>query len=215
MTRYGFFDPSGHRDYSNVSVAIYGPTDDETSSGNSVHQNPLPPSLRPTGEGAIVVNVSNDDLNVLAFVTADPLLSDGLKAIDALSGYFGAKFATSSVEVESSIVEETASTKVWQVGDDVNALTSKGNYPSWSTAKSRYWKNIADSAEEGEYSAENSSRMSSGKAPVHPETGTPMELHHINGRNILDPHNINNLQEVWPWEHTDIDPFRYYNGPRP
>ena len=39
--------------------------------------------------------------------------------------------------------------------------------------------------------------MKQGLAPVD-ENGVSKELHHINGRNIPDPHNINNLQEVWP-----------------
>ena len=50
---------------------------------------------------------------------------------------------------------------------------------------------------------------------MHDEIGVPMELHHTNGRGGLDPHNIDNLQELWPWEHADVDPFRYYNRPRP
>lgn len=105
--------------------------------------------------------------------------------------------------------------KSWKVGDPINKLTKKGNYPSWSTVKSRYWKNVANEADEGEYSAQNLARMKKGKAPLHPKLNVPKELHHINGRNIPDPHNINNLQEVWPWEHADIDPFRHYKGPRP
>ena len=42
-----------------------------------------------------------------------------------------------------------------------------------------------------------------------------MELHHIERRGGSDPHNINNLMEVWPWQHDAIDPYRYYNGPTP
>lgn len=57
--------------------------------------------------------------------------------------------------------------------------------------------------------------MKKGKALLHPKLNVPKELHHINGRNIPDPHNINNLQEVQPWKHADIDPFRHYKGPHP
>lgn len=32
---------------------------------------------------------------------------------------------------------------------------------------------------------------------------------------IDNPHNIDNLMSVWPWEHAEIDPYRYYTGPRP
>ena len=42
-----------------------------------------------------------------------------------------------------------------------------------------------------------------------------MELHHINGRNITNPNNIDNLLEVWPWKHAEIDPYRFYTGPVP
>jgi hypothetical protein len=40
-------------------------------------------------------------------------------------------------------------------------------------------------------------------------------LHHINGRDIPDPHNASNLDPVWPWVHDEIDPHRHYTGPRP
>ena len=42
-----------------------------------------------------------------------------------------------------------------------------------------------------------------------------MELHHIMPQREGGTHDPDNLQEVWPWEHDAIDPYRYYNGPRP
>jgi hypothetical protein len=102
----------------------------------------------------------------------------------------------------------------WEVGDPINAPTAHG-YPSWSTAKSRYWKNRAQGAEAGEFSEENLARMMEGSPPLHDELGVAMELHHIAGRDITDPHNINNLQEYWPWEHDENDPYRHYRGPTP
>jgi len=106
--------------------------------------------------------------------------------------------------------------KGWKAGDPINNLTRKGNYPSWSTAKSRYWKNKANSPKSiNKYSPKKIKRMKRGRAPLHDQIGVPKELHHTNGRNIPDPHNINNLQELWPWEHDAIDPFRHYKGPRP
>lgn len=54
-----------------------------------------------------------------------------------------------------------------------------------------------------------------GKAPGHPEVDVPMELHHKNGRNIPNPHAQDNLQQVWPWEHAEIDSYRHYSGPIP
>lgn len=28
-------------------------------------------------------------------------------------------------------------------------------------------------------------------------------------------HNIKNSEELWPWEHDAVDPFRHYRGPKP
>ena len=57
--------------------------------------------------------------------------------------------------------------------------------------------------------------MRKGQAPLHSKYNVPMELHHINGRDIANPNSIENLQEVWPWEHDLIDEFRHYTGPKP
>jgi hypothetical protein len=134
----------------------------------------------------------------------------GLSAVEGLYNY---SLATSIGEGAGKA--GGISSRGWKVGDPINSSTKAGNYPSWSSVKSRYWKNAADAAEDGEYSTSNLARMNQGKAPLHDEIGVPRELHHINGRTGANPHNIENLQEVWPWEHADVDPFRYYNGPRP
>ena len=65
------------------------------------------------------------------------------------------------------------------------------------------------------YSRKNLELMKKGKAPRHNTIDVPKDLHHKNGRNIDNPHNIDNLMSVWPWEHAEIDPYRYYTGPRP
>ena len=104
--------------------------------------------------------------------------------------------------------------KGWKVGDPIDNLTKAGNEPSWSTVKSRYWKNEAHYNPDM-YSRKNLELMKKGKAPRHNTIDVPKELHHINGRNIDNPHNIDNLMSVWPWEHAEIDPYRYYTGPRP
>ena len=57
--------------------------------------------------------------------------------------------------------------------------------------------------------------MKRGLPLLHPEHKVPMELQHLGGRNVQNPHNSGNLTELWPWEHADMDPSRYYNGPRP
>ncbi|WP_170119400.1 DNRLRE domain-containing protein [Tumebacillus permanentifrigoris] len=102
----------------------------------------------------------------------------------------------------------------WKVGDPINAPTKAGNYPSWSTAKSRYWKNEAKFSPE-EYLASDLTRMQKGRAPLHEEVGVPKELHHINGRTGADPHNQANIDALWPWDHAIVDPYRFYNGPLP
>ena len=103
----------------------------------------------------------------------------------------------------------------WQVGGAIDAATRNG-YPSWSTVRSRYWRNAAQTAaSSGKYTADNLARMRAGRPPLHQALQVPMELHHIRGQNIPDPHNPRNLQELWPWQHADIDPQRFYTGPRP
>ena len=105
--------------------------------------------------------------------------------------------------------------KGWKVGNPIDNLTRAGNEPSWNTVKSRYWKNEAYYNAEL-YSQRNLKFMKKGKAPHYSESiDVPKELHHIEGRNIPNPHNETNLLEVWPWEHDDIDPYRFYIGPRP
>ncbi|WP_054950720.1 pre-toxin TG domain-containing protein [Numidum massiliense] len=101
----------------------------------------------------------------------------------------------------------------WKPGDPNDAPTRNGNYPSWETAKKRHWKNR--SLSEDEFSPEDLERIKKGKPPIHPKYKVPKELHHKEGRKIPNPHNSKNLQEVWPWEHAEIDPHRHYKGPRP
>jgi RHS repeat-associated protein len=74
-----------------------------------------------------------------------------------------------------------------------------GQYPSWTTVKKRLFQKHFGSEE----------------TPRHPELDVPLEVHHRNGRAGPRPHREEGLQMVWPWEHADIDPHRYYNGPRP
>ena len=100
----------------------------------------------------------------------------------------------------------------WKVGDPIDAPTRAG-YPSWSTARRRYWMNEAASADPGRTAAANLERMTEGKPPLDPITGAGRELHHINGRHVPNPHHISNLVKLWPWQHARIDPYRRYNGP--
>ncbi|MDH7475762.1 MAG: HNH/ENDO VII family nuclease, partial [Anaerolineae bacterium] len=90
----------------------------------------------------------------------------------------------------------------WQPGDPINAPTRSGDYPSWSTVRRRYWINEALN-NPSSYSEENLARMRRGLAPLD-KTGASMHLHHINGRDIPDPHNWANLMIVSPREHYQI-----------
>ena len=117
--------------------------------------------------------------------------------------------------VEGNGVGNKGTVNRWKPGDPNDALTRGGNYPSWGTAKKRHWKNRANSSSEDEFSPDNLDRMKKGKPPLHDEVGVPQELHHKNGRNVPNPHNSKNLEELWPWEHDAVDPFRHYRGPRP
>ena len=53
--------------------------------------------------------------------------------------------------------------------------------------------------------------MRKGRAPRYPEIDVPKEIHHINGREIENPHNIENLEDLWPWDHDIKDKYRHYN----
>lgn len=86
---------------------------------------------------------------------------------------------------------------------DISYETRTGNYPSWNTVKRRYWKSV------------NGGNVPTAKVKVRDrKTGeiktitVQKELHHIKGRNVDDPHNFDNLKEVWPWEHEAVDEFR-------
>jgi hypothetical protein len=57
--------------------------------------------------------------------------------------------------------------------------------------------------------------MRQGLAPIDPETGAKKELHHKKPRCKGGTNDPDNLQEVWPWEHDAIDPYRHYRGPVP
>jgi len=135
--------------------------------------------------GSITVTVSQGDM---------PTVSSGTTGLVQTSDFFA--------QVEGG---GDASATGWQVGDPVNVYTKSGDYPSWSAARQRFWKNEAFLNPE-QYSAENLDRMSNGLAPLD-ETGRSYQIHHIYGRGIPDPHNPFNLQVVTWWEHWAIHYF--------
>lgn len=105
-------------------------------------------------------------------------------------------------------------TKGWRVGQAIDNLTWAGKEPSWRTVRARFWKNEAFYRADF-YSKEALDRMRRGRAPMHPKFNVPMEIHHIGGRDIPNPHRADNLEALWPWEHAAVDKFRHYTGPKP
>lgn len=100
----------------------------------------------------------------------------------------------------------------WRVGDDIGNLTAAGNKPSWTTVQKRYWKNEAYYHPDI-YSIENITRMYKGKAPlVLFDNGKkyPMELHHIIPQRHGGPNIYSNLMPLAPWEHAEVDPYRFF-----
>jgi RHS repeat-associated protein len=121
---------------------------------------------------------------------------------------------TRVVRNADEVVEVANVVRRWQVGDPIEAATRNGA-PSWSAVRSRYWMSRAETAPAGIFTDAQLARMRSGRPPLQEELQVPMELHHIEGRNVPNPHGADNLQELWPWQHARIDPHRYYNGPVP
>lgn len=104
----------------------------------------------------------------------------------------------------------------WHVGDPIDNLTTKGNDPSWSAARSRFWKNEANN-NPGNYRLEDLPRMRRGLAPqrVNPDTGEieSMELHHtyVPQRERIENGEWN-LTPLWPDEHAAVDQYRHLGG---
>ena len=93
--------------------------------------------------------------------------------------------------------------KGWKLGDNVTNLTKAGNTPSWSTIRSRYWKNEALLNSHKYTDPNDISLMKKGKAPIGYDS-KPMELHHPLGRKGGD-----NLFIFYPMHHTDHMLFHY------
>lgn len=113
---------------------------------------------------------------------------------------------------------KTAAKKVakWVPGDPIDMPTIRGTSPSWSTVRKRYWMNEAINYTDFDNPKrlENLERMQKGKPRLEllADNGKyyPMELHHINGRDIPNPHNISNLEALSPWDHAAKDKFRHF-----
>lgn len=127
------------------------------------------------------------------------------REIAAAIGFYALYF---QAEAAGKRVTLPNATLGWKVGDPINNLTSKGNVPSWSTVRARFWKNEAV-GNSGTYSPANIKRMQQGLAPqrINPTTGRveSMELHHTPPQR---DGGLFDVQKVWPDEHAALDPFR-------
>jgi len=101
----------------------------------------------------------------------------------------------------------------WRLGEPINTPMPDGRYPSWETARRRYWRNRWNNGPSGnppfEWNDENIRNMRRGRAPLD-ANGRPIELHHHTdtqaaGRagTAQDVHRQDNLREVTREQHID------------
>ncbi|NWC37244.1 DUF637 domain-containing protein [Pseudomonas gingeri] len=98
----------------------------------------------------------------------------------------------------------------WKVGDDVYNQTAKGNEPSWSAVRSRFWKNESTAPDAANtYGPENLDRMSKGLAPqrYNADKGgiESMELSH---EPVPARDGGKDFVPRWPQDHAAVDPYR-------
>lgn len=135
-------------------------------------------------------------------------------AADVLIPFVGGIGETTRVLKAASQAAELADKaadvkKGWKVGDDITNLTKAGKVPSWSTLRSRYWKNRAYYfPDDFKDAPENLKRMKAGRAPLVKEDGVfrPKELHHILGRK---GNNYYIFFEITAKGHSIVDKNRY------
>ena len=202
---------------------VEGVTPYLSMAGSNVAQTGAEHLCEDMGAPPLATLLISSTVGALAFVGGEAAGMKSAEIINSQRGVFKGVDKNAAFPKAKDTVEETshgkssgnsAKPKGWKVGDPIDNLTKAGNEPSWSTVKARYWKNKAYYYAD-DYLESDLIRMQKGLAPKHPKYNVSMELHHIGGRNITNPHNIENLQEVWPWEHDLIDEFRYYTGPKP
>ena len=101
----------------------------------------------------------------------------------------------------------------WKVGDPITNLTRKGNIPSWSTVRRRYWRNEAHNYVPGkgpiDWTETQLARMQKGLAPqqINEITGLleSMELHHVPAQRYG---NLFDFIPLWPADHALVDTYR-------
>ncbi|MBQ4559301.1 MAG: RICIN domain-containing protein [Lachnospiraceae bacterium] len=140
------------------------------------------------------------------------VIADTVDLIPFVTGLGESVRALKTINKIDKLVDSSKTVKKgWQVGSDITTLTKKGKVPSWSTVKSRYWKNEAYFNSQN-YSLSNLELMKKGRAPLVELDGKlyPTELHHINPRSKGGGNEFDNLLPVTPWEHDMIDIYRHF-----
>jgi len=157
-------------------------------------------------------SLAGDTVDLIPFVTA---VGETVKVFKAANKVVDAADAAHDVaKTTDNIVDSAkAAKKGWNVGDDITTLTKAGNEPTWSTVRSRYWKNEEFYNGSG-YNDIDRLRMKQGKPPLvkYPENGKfyPMELHHKKPRRDGGSNAFDNLEPLSPWDHDAKDPFRHF-----
>jgi filamentous hemagglutinin len=98
----------------------------------------------------------------------------------------------------------------WKVGEYIYNPTARGE-PSWSTVRSRYWKNQA--AQPGavrRWGADNVQLMRKGRAPqrYNPDKGG-MESMELSHEPIPQREGGTDFVPRWPQDHATVDPYRH------
>ena len=156
-----------------------------------------------------------DDINTLC----DPNAGAGYKLLAAASitsnfipgGGVVKGFKLVRLASKGMKVAKGAGKAGWKVGDDIYAATAKGNTPSWSAVRQRFWKNEATKTNSADlYGAENIDRMKKGLAPqrYNPDKGA-MESMELSHEPIPFRNGGRDLVPRWPQDHAAVDPFRY------
>ncbi|ATW25296.1 LysM peptidoglycan-binding domain-containing protein [Candidatus Formimonas warabiya] len=142
---------------------------------------------------------------------AGAAVAEGQAAVNAAKQKLKQEAAEVFDDVANFFKSEGVAKAGWKVGDDIYAPTAKGNAPSWSTVRQRFWKNEAAKANSSDiYGAENIDRMRRGLAPqrYNPDKGA-MESMELSHEPIPFRDGGKNFVPRWPQDHATVDPFRY------
>lgn len=108
--------------------------------------------------------------------------------------------------------EEEFAERGWRLGDPILKRTARGNLPSWSAQRARFWKNEVLKPETLEkYGTENVERMRKGLAPQRLYRGRieSMDLSH---EPIPKRFGGTDVVPRWPEDHAKVDSFRRLAG---